>query len=100
MLTAILKAASYVFWSVPGCIAATYALIQAGEKTGFDKVKPEHHQKLVNLNNALLWLLVEHWLWLIFGSVLLGTFWAFLVVEPKVASKRQFEKRRRDKGQR
>jgi hypothetical protein len=91
----ICKAVVSVLAFVPGAVATTYGLIQAAEKTGFDKASPGHHQKLVSLSNGLLWLLVEHWIAIIICSVMLGTFWAFMVVEPRVASKDKFEERRR-----
>ena len=95
MLAAIIKATAVIFGALPSSLGIIYGLIEASGKTGFDKAYPDHYKKLIKLYNDLLWLLVEHFIGLIITSVLLGTFWAFIVVEPKVQSKRRFEKGRR-----
>lgn len=70
-------------------------LIEAAEKVGFDKKYPGHFEEMVNLLNTLLYLATEHWPLYIIVVVGLAFFWALVVAEPKAASKREFQQRRK-----
>lgn len=94
MLAIFLKAFGTIFAALPGAVAVVYGLIQAAEKTNFQKTHPEHFKKLSNFNNDLIWLLVEYWIAHIIWSATLALIWTLLVAEPKAASKRQFEGKR------
>ena len=82
---------------LPGSIAVLYGLLQAAEHTGFNHEKPATYEKLIKLINSLLEVLIDYWLGYIIFSALVGFLWALIVAEPKLASKRAFEKRRKEK---
>lgn len=86
------------FWkyllSFPAGMAGLFAIIQAGEKTGFDKSSPKNYEKLVNLHNNLLDLAIDQWPFYIITMALAATIWTLIVAEPKTTSKHKFANRR------
>jgi hypothetical protein len=81
--------------SLPTAVGGLIGLIAASEKTGFNGIKPAHHKQLVDLVNALLEFLIDHWILYIIACCGLGFFWALMVSEPKAASKREFARRKK-----
>jgi hypothetical protein len=97
VLREIISTSVKLFLALPGLIAGMAALREIGEKTGFDKRNPNAFAKFSNWINTLLYILVEHWLACILLSVLGGTMWALLVVEPRNSARREFDGVRRDR---
>lgn len=84
-----------LFGCLPGLIVALAALRKIGEETGFDKTAPKTYAKLSIWINTLLYILIEHWIACLLVSIFGGTVWALLVVEPKAAALRDFNRLRR-----
>jgi hypothetical protein len=82
----------------PAATTATYGLIQGSEHTGFDKKFPNDYQKLLNLYNTLVHLLVEYFIWYIILSGVMGFIWALIVAEPRASSKSRYAEQRKFRG--
>lgn len=97
MLKEIIITSIKIFAALPGAILALGGLQKIGQESGFDKYNSKSYDKLSNWISTLLYILTEHWFACIILSILGGTVWAILVVEPKVTAKKEFEDSRRDR---
>jgi hypothetical protein len=86
-----------IFGLLPAAIVGLAALRKIADETGFDKDFPYTYAKITTWINTLLYILFEHWLGCIILSAIAGTVWAFFVVEPKVAAKKEFDTLRQDR---
>ena len=85
------------FAALPGAIIALAGLQKIGKESGFNVYNSKSFDKLSNVVNTLLYILIEHWFACIILSVFGGTIWALLVVEPKVNVQNAFKQQRRDR---
>ena len=68
--------------------------VTAAKSTGFDKSNPAQYNELRLFVRDLLKIATIYWLGYIIICAGLAFFWALMVAEPRVASKRRFDERR------
>lgn len=80
---------------LPAIFASVWALFQASQATEFPKRYPSTQQKLSQLLDNLIYIVVEHWLGYIIICSGAGFLWTLVVAEPKKAAKVRYDNRRR-----
>jgi hypothetical protein len=97
VLKEVILSSIKIFAALPAAIIALAGLQKIGRESGFNIYNSKSFDKLSNIINTLLYILIEHWFACIILSVFGGMVWALLVVEPKVKAQNAFEQQRRDR---
>jgi hypothetical protein len=97
VLKEVILSSIKILAALPAAIIALAGLQKIGQESGYNVYNSKSFDKLSNIINTLLYILIEHWFACIILSVLGGTIWALLVVEPKVKAQDAFEQQRKDR---